>query len=74
MVTDTTRPSIIQHILQEKDEELLNTIERMFQSDINAPKKKSLRDLTGRITPQEADEWEKIIEETSEKIFEDDWK
>ena len=76
MYSDTRKINIIEAVLKVKDEKVLNEVESVLaksgKEKISAGK--SFVDFTRSFTKEEADEFEKLIEEGCEKINEDDWK
>jgi hypothetical protein len=66
---------LIEAILEIEDEALLNEVESLLaRSEMKPVEKKSLTDLSGIWTEEEAEEMKKFIEETCEQINPDDWK
>lgn len=66
---------LIEGILKTEDEAILNEIESLLaRTETKPAERKSLADLSGIWTEEEAEEMKKFIEETCEQINPDDWK
>jgi len=75
MYSDTKKISIIEAVLKIEDEDILNEVQAVLAKSGNKTIiEKSFVDFTNSFTEEEAEEFEKIIEEGCEKINENDWK
>ena len=74
MYSDSRKINIIEAVLKEEDDAILNEVESVLakSGSKNIPTNKSFMDFTKSFTTEEAEEFEKIIEEGCEKINEDD--
>lgn len=77
MQTEARKLHIIEAVLKTENDDLLRTVEIMFNNtSVAGPNKKSERfaDLFGTITNEEAKEMKLTIEDNFEQINPDDWK
>jgi hypothetical protein len=76
MYSDSRKINIIEAVLKVEDDTILNEVEAILAKPANkiTTTGKSFLDFTKSLTEEEADEFEKIIEEGCEKINENEWK
>jgi len=75
MYSDSRKINIIEAVLKIEDDAVLNEVEAVLaKSGSKKAIHKSFIDFTKSFTAEEAEEFEKIIEEGCEKINEDEWK
>ena len=66
---------LIEEILKIENEAVLTEVETVInRSKLHAVGRRDFNEFAGMLSDQEADEWEKVIEEGCEQIHPDDWK
>lgn len=66
---------LIEEILKIENDAVLEEVESVInRSKMEVVPRKSVRDLAGRLTNEEAEEMKRIIDESCEQINPDDWK
>ena len=67
---------LIEEILKIENDQLLDEVETVITKGkiVNIAGRRSFKDLAGKLTNEEVDNLEKIIESGCEQIHPDDWK
>jgi hypothetical protein len=75
MYGEAKKLHLLEALLKEDNEAVLAEVETiLIKSKLQAADRKGLKDFAGIWTKEEAEEIEKIIEESCEQINPDDWK
>lgn len=74
MLTETRKLHIIDEVLKIDDEVALAEIERLVEDLKKEKPKTDFREFAGIWTKEEADAFEKVINESCENISPEDWK
>lgn len=66
---------LIEEILKIENDAVLQEVESVInRSKLEAVPRKSIKDLAGTLSHEEAEEMKRVIEESCEQINPDDWK